>query len=113
MRLIDYSVKRRRHMAGGGTAQSSGAAQGLAAVRARLRVATLRPEMPASCESVADLGGEGAALARAGARATRWVEVARADTRSRPLVERMLEQFPLDSVQGKALMSLAEVLLRK
>ena len=46
------------------------------------------------------------------ARAARWVEVARADKRSRPLVDSMLEQFPLDSAQGKALMSLAEALLR-
>src|SRR6516164_10135684 len=46
------------------------------------------------------------------ARAPRWVEAARNDQRSRPLVERMLEQFPLDSAQGKALMSLAEALLR-
>ena len=29
-----------------------------------------------------------------------------------PLVEQMLEQFPLDSAQGKALMGLAEALLR-
>ena len=44
--------------------------------------------------------------------AARWVESARADTRARPLVEQMLEQFPLDSAQGKALMGLAEALLR-
>ena len=41
-----------------------------------------------------------------------WVEAARADERARPLVEQMLEQFPLDSAQGKALMGLAEALLR-
>src|SRR5262249_61420496 len=52
------------------------------------------------------------ALERARVRAARWVEAARNDQRSRPLVERMLEQFPLDSAQGKALMSLAEALLR-
>jgi RHH-type proline utilization regulon transcriptional repressor/proline dehydrogenase/delta 1-pyrroline-5-carboxylate dehydrogenase len=40
------------------------------------------------------------------------VRVARADEGSRPLVDTMLEQFPLDSAQGKALMSLAEALLR-
>ncbi len=45
-------------------------------------------------------------------RAARWVEVARADKRARPFVDSMLEQFPLDSAQGKALMSLAEALLR-
>ncbi len=42
----------------------------------------------------------------------RWVEAARADKRSRPLIDKVLEQFPLDSAQGKALMSLAEALLR-
>ena len=40
------------------------------------------------------------------------MEAARADERARPLVEQMLEQFPLDSAQGKALMGLAEALLR-
>jgi len=84
----------------------------LAALRARLREATLRPEARASNEMVADLADAHGALAGARARAARWVEVARADQRSRPLVDRMLEQFPLDSAQGRALMSLAEALLR-
>src|SRR5256885_10947101 len=44
-----------------------------------------------------------AALVSASARAAGWVETARADERSRPLVDKMLEQFPLDSAQGKAL----------
>ena len=86
--------------------------QDLGALRSQLRAATLRAEAGASEEAVADLSTVRPALARAGARAARWVEVARADKRSRPLVERMLEQFPLDSAQGKALMSLAEALLR-
>ena len=84
----------------------------LETLRESLRSATLRPEAEASDEAIADLAGVQAALARASQRAARWVEVARADTRSRPLMERMLEQFPLDSAQGKALMSLAEALLR-
>jgi RHH-type transcriptional regulator, proline utilization regulon repressor / proline dehydrogenase / delta 1-pyrroline-5-carboxylate dehydrogenase len=84
----------------------------LAALRARLREATLRPEARASSELIADLGAVHAALSGARARAARWVETARADQRSRPLVDRMLEQFPLDSAQGRALMSLAEALLR-
>jgi RHH-type proline utilization regulon transcriptional repressor/proline dehydrogenase/delta 1-pyrroline-5-carboxylate dehydrogenase len=87
-------------------------ANALAELRAQLRAATLRPEADASGEALADLSEVHAALARAGSRAARWVEVARADKRSRPLVDRMLEQFPLDSAQGKALMSLAEALLR-
>jgi RHH-type proline utilization regulon transcriptional repressor/proline dehydrogenase/delta 1-pyrroline-5-carboxylate dehydrogenase len=84
----------------------------LSTLRQQLRAATLRSEADASGEAVADLSMVEAALARASVRAARWVEVARADKRSRPLVERMLEQFPLDSAQGKALMSLAEALLR-
>jgi RHH-type proline utilization regulon transcriptional repressor/proline dehydrogenase/delta 1-pyrroline-5-carboxylate dehydrogenase len=85
---------------------------GLEALRAELRAATLRPEAEASGEMIADLSPAQAALASAAGRAARWVETARADQRSRPLVDRMLEQFPLDSAQGKALMSLAEALLR-
>jgi RHH-type transcriptional regulator, proline utilization regulon repressor / proline dehydrogenase / delta 1-pyrroline-5-carboxylate dehydrogenase len=88
------------------------AAQGLATLRARLRAATLRPQADASGEALADLSAVQGALELAGARAARWVEVARADKRSRPLVDKMLEQFPLDSAQGKALMGLAEALLR-
>jgi RHH-type proline utilization regulon transcriptional repressor/proline dehydrogenase/delta 1-pyrroline-5-carboxylate dehydrogenase len=84
----------------------------LAALRVQLRAATLREESAASEEAIADLSAVQGALERARVRAARWVEAARADKRSRPLVERMLEQFPLDSAQGKALMSLAEALLR-
>src|SRR3984893_277140 len=84
----------------------------LTALRTQLRAATLRPEADASGEMLADLSVAQAALERAGTRAARWVEAARADKRSRPLVDKMLEQFPLDSAQGKALMSLAEALLR-
>src|SRR6516162_10947795 len=84
----------------------------LAALRAQLRAATLRAESAASDEAIADLAAAQGALERAQLRAARWVETARGDKRSRPLVERMLEQFPLDSAQGKALMSLAEALLR-
>src|SRR5260370_39810412 len=81
-------------------------------LRTQLRAATLRPEADASGEMLADLSVAHAALERAGTRAARWVEAARADKRSRPLVDKMLEQVPLDSAQGKALMSLAEALLR-
>jgi len=90
----------------------SAAGPELAALRAQLREATLRPEAGASGELMADLTAVQAALAGARVRAARWVEVARADQRSRPLVDRMLEKFPLDSAQGRALMSLAEALLR-
>ena len=99
-------------MVASGMAESLMGAGTLAELRVRLRAATLRPEEAASDEALADLTPAQAALERAGVRAARWVEAARADQRSRPLVERMLEQFPLDSAQGKALMSLAEALLR-
>src|SRR5580692_8435623 len=87
-------------------------APGLAALRERLRAATLRPESDAADEIRADLGPTQGPLKAAQARAARWVAAARADKRTRPLVEQMLEQFPLDSAQGKALMGLAEALLR-
>jgi len=90
----------------------AGDAGGLAALRERLREATLRPEEAASEEILSELAPREEALRLAQARAARWVERARADTRERPLVEQMLEQFPLDSAQGKALMGLAEALLR-
>src|SRR3977135_751485 len=84
----------------------------LTALRKQLSAATLRSEPDAPGEMLAALSAAQAALERAGTRAARWVEAARADKRSRPLVDKMLEQFPLDSAQGKALMSLAEALLR-
>jgi RHH-type transcriptional regulator, proline utilization regulon repressor / proline dehydrogenase / delta 1-pyrroline-5-carboxylate dehydrogenase len=88
------------------------AAEDLASLRARLRAATLRPEATASGEALAELATVSGALTAARVRAARWVEAARSDKRSRPLIDRMLEQFPLDSAQGRALMSLAEALLR-
>jgi RHH-type transcriptional regulator, proline utilization regulon repressor / proline dehydrogenase / delta 1-pyrroline-5-carboxylate dehydrogenase len=94
------------------TAADARDTDGLTMLREQVRAATLRPEGAASEEAVADLARTPGALTRAGVRAARWVEVARGDKRARPLVERMLEQFPLDSAQGKALMSLAEALLR-
>ena len=99
-------------MAVSGMKERIGGAGTLAKLRARLRAATLRAEADASDEALADLTPAQEALERARVRAARWVQAARADQRSRPLVERMLEQFPLDSAQGKALMSLAEALLR-
>ena len=51
-------------------------------------------------------------LQGAAQRAMTWVRRTRAAKRSRPLADALLEQFPLDSAQGRALMSLAEALLR-
>jgi RHH-type proline utilization regulon transcriptional repressor/proline dehydrogenase/delta 1-pyrroline-5-carboxylate dehydrogenase len=99
-------------MVASGPIKKTAGAGPLVELRARLRAATLRPEAVASGEALDDLTPVQGALERARVRAARWVETARADQRSRPLVERMLEQFPLDSAQGKALMSLAEALLR-
>ncbi len=92
--------------------QMSPGAPSLALLREDVRVATLRPEGAARAQIVADLAPVMPALRAASAQAARWVEAARADERARPLVEQMLEQFPLDSAQGKALMGLAEALLR-
>jgi RHH-type transcriptional regulator, proline utilization regulon repressor / proline dehydrogenase / delta 1-pyrroline-5-carboxylate dehydrogenase len=84
----------------------------LAKLREALRAATLRAEPDAVDELIDSLTDVERRLDGAKARATRWVEVARADNRARPLVDSVLEQFPLDSAPGKALMSLAEALLR-
>jgi RHH-type transcriptional regulator, proline utilization regulon repressor / proline dehydrogenase / delta 1-pyrroline-5-carboxylate dehydrogenase len=81
-------------------------------LREALRAATLRSEPDAIEELVSSLAGLGQRLGSAKDRAARWVEAARSNNQSRPLVESMLEQFPLDSAPGKALMSLAEALLR-
>ena len=81
-------------------------------LRERIRAATLRPEADAVEElrtSLLPLEGK---LEAARVRAIRWVEAARNHAGSRPLAESLLDQFPLDSRQGKALMSLAEALLR-
>ncbi len=87
-------------------------AQGLGELRTQLSAATLRPEAAAIAGMLAALAPVRAVLEAGQLRAQRWVQVARADEGSRPLVDTMLEQFPLDSAQGKALMSLAEALLR-
>ncbi len=94
------------------SAVNPGGAPAMAVLREAVRAATLRPESAARAQIVADLAAVMPALNAASVQAARWVETARADERARPLVEQMLEQFPLDSAQGKALMGLAEALLR-
>jgi RHH-type transcriptional regulator, proline utilization regulon repressor / proline dehydrogenase / delta 1-pyrroline-5-carboxylate dehydrogenase len=84
----------------------------MVALRERIRAATVRAEPDAVAELLGKLAPLESRLEGAKARATRWVEVARSDKRARPFVDSLLEQFPLDSAQGKALMSLAEALLR-
>ena len=101
-------------MAGSGAARRNEppVTERLRALREALRAATLRAEPGAVDEMVGSLTSLEERLVGAKSRATRWVEVARADKRARPLVDSVLEQFPLDSAPGKALMSLAEALLR-
>jgi RHH-type transcriptional regulator, proline utilization regulon repressor / proline dehydrogenase / delta 1-pyrroline-5-carboxylate dehydrogenase len=70
------------------------------------------PEGDSVAELLVALKDCGRLLGAAQSRASRWVEAARAQARSRPFVDTVLEQFPLDSAQGRALMSLAEALLR-
>src|SRR5882757_3535886 len=84
----------------------------LRAIREAISAATLRPEDEAVQELRAGLEPVRRRLEAAKGRAIRWVEAARADKRSRPFAESLMEQFPLDSAQGRALMSLAEALLR-
>ena len=102
-------------MAGAGAVQRTNgppASARLMALREDVRAATLRAEPDAIQEMLGSLSNVEQRLDAARERASRWVEAARADRRSRPLVDSLLEDFPLDSVQGKALMSLAEALLR-
>jgi RHH-type transcriptional regulator, proline utilization regulon repressor / proline dehydrogenase / delta 1-pyrroline-5-carboxylate dehydrogenase len=102
-------------MAGIGAATRVGRPQEsarLSALRERIRAATVRAEPDAVKELLGKLTPFESRLDGAKSSATRWVEVARADKRARPFVDSLLEQFPLDSAQGKALMSLAEALLR-
>src|SRR5690348_11508357 len=84
----------------------------LGALRVAISDATLRAEPEALEELRAGLGPVEHKLAVAQARATGWVEAARKEKGSRRFAESLMEQFPLDSPQGRALMSLAEALLR-
>src|ERR1700761_1205620 len=84
----------------------------LRAIREAISEATLRPEAEIIAELRTLLEPVERKLAVARSRAMGWVAAAREDKRSRPFAESLMEQFPLDSAQGRALMSLAEALLR-
>ena len=84
----------------------------LSALRADIAHATLRPEAEAVAQLRAELASLQAKMINARVHAVRWVLGARGDARSRAFAESLMEQFPLDSPQGRALMSLAEALLR-
>ncbi|EQD36093.1 proline dehydrogenase/delta-1-pyrroline-5-carboxylate dehydrogenase, partial [mine drainage metagenome] len=80
--------------------------------RAHPRGDVRAPNAPAVAELRETLLGVQAPLQAARAQAIAWVHAARAHARSGSLVESLLAQFSLDSAEGKALMSLAEALLR-
>jgi RHH-type proline utilization regulon transcriptional repressor/proline dehydrogenase/delta 1-pyrroline-5-carboxylate dehydrogenase len=101
-----------RHTAAAGETAHGRETKTLRAIRDAISEATLRPELEAIAQLRAALEPAERKLGVAKGRAIRWVEVARADKRSRPFAESLMEQFPLDSAQGRALMSLAEALLR-
>jgi RHH-type proline utilization regulon transcriptional repressor/proline dehydrogenase/delta 1-pyrroline-5-carboxylate dehydrogenase len=84
----------------------------LPALREAIRAATLRPEAEGIDELLGALASAQPALSGAQSRAAQWVIAARTEGHARPLVDKLLEQFPLGSAQGRALMSLAEALLR-
>jgi RHH-type transcriptional regulator, proline utilization regulon repressor / proline dehydrogenase / delta 1-pyrroline-5-carboxylate dehydrogenase len=81
-------------------------------LRTRMRETTLRDEAVAVRELVAHLADIKPQLARAQIQAARWVTLARERDSPRSFLEKMLEQAPLSSVRGRALMSLSEALLR-
>src|SRR5579864_6922753 len=80
--------------------------------RESIRAATLLPEAQAIAEILERLRPHKQLLANARTRAMRWVSGVRAERRERSFAGSLMEQFPLDSPQGRALMSLAEALLR-
>ncbi len=84
----------------------------LESLRWQIRSATLRCEKAAAQAMSEELLAHRQALEEARRQAVGWVEAARAHARAGSLVESLLGQFPLDSAEGKALMGLAEALLR-
>ena len=84
----------------------------LDSLRERIRSSTLCAEAPAVEALRDELRTVEEPLQAARAQALHWVSAAREHARAGSLVESLLGQFPLDSAEGKALMSLAEALLR-
>jgi hypothetical protein len=72
----------------------------MSSLRVAIRAATVRSEPEAVKDLLQSLSSVQERLDGAKRRATRWVEAARADKRARPVVDSLLEQFPLDSAQG-------------
>ena len=94
-----------------GTAEPLGPDR-LQRLRQDIRRATGVSEAQCIRELLHELAASGRRLSAAQARAGRWVEAARSEAGARPFIDTVLEQFPLESAQGRALMSLAEALLR-
>jgi RHH-type proline utilization regulon transcriptional repressor/proline dehydrogenase/delta 1-pyrroline-5-carboxylate dehydrogenase len=84
----------------------------LGRLRETMRAGALRPEAELVRELLEALSPAARVLQVSRKRAIAWIEATRASARSRPLVDSLLEEFPLDTVQGRALMGLAEALLR-
>ena len=84
----------------------------LETLRRQIRAATLRPENAAIQAMREELLAHHPSLEEARRQALRSVAAARSRARAGSLVESLLGQFPLDSAEGKALMGLAEALLR-
>jgi RHH-type proline utilization regulon transcriptional repressor/proline dehydrogenase/delta 1-pyrroline-5-carboxylate dehydrogenase len=84
----------------------------LEALRVRMRAAGLLDEPRLVRELASSLAAAEPALVRARSVAAGWVRAARARPPKRSFLEEILEHAPLDSAHGKALMSLAEALLR-
>jgi RHH-type proline utilization regulon transcriptional repressor/proline dehydrogenase/delta 1-pyrroline-5-carboxylate dehydrogenase len=81
-------------------------------LREHIRLASTLDEATSLRALLGPLDDARPVFARASARAQRWVGALRDSKKPRPLVDSMLERFPLDSAAGKALMALAEALLR-
>jgi RHH-type proline utilization regulon transcriptional repressor/proline dehydrogenase/delta 1-pyrroline-5-carboxylate dehydrogenase len=77
-----------------------------------MRSATLRDEATAVKDLLRSLEDIQVERARAEVRAGHWVSEARETKHTGSFLESMLESAPLDSVSGRALMALAEALLR-
>ncbi len=81
-------------------------------LRTRMRAATVRDEATVVTDLLHSLEDVRVERARAEVRAGHWVQEARETKHTGSFLESMLESAPLDSVSGRALMALAEALLR-
>src|SRR5262249_47047809 len=99
-------------MAGSNAAERMTVPPDLGGIRGAISEGALRAGVGAIAELKAGLAAVERKLALAKTRAIHWGGGGRQDKAPRPFAESMMEQFPLDSAQGRAMMSLAEALLR-